>query len=788
MFKNKVQSISIDKYFEIKKNEYVTVQLVPAKSTKNNSTDSIATMINQMYLQLNKFIKVENKKLIITPQVKVSYYMHITKDDIQFYFIIPKVHYIRFKTKLAETWRNIEIKQVDDIPMNLNDCTKYQLKYKYDDALSLSVDKRNNHLLEANLSILEVLEKEETTGIYYNFIPTGERENNYFKVMYKNIIEKYKNGENLKKNKNLLDIAILALKFLLGMIDDFISCLQSKNNKEIASVQKSQRKTIGIKKKISSSTERKVHSDICKTQIVVVAKSNKIERENTLAKSMCNTFKSIDDNNELIAKKIKKDININSIQIDHVAINKTTTEECQNFISLPGSELINQHKNINHIETKENPIPEELKEGIINLGPIKYKDQRDKVYANNDKDLQSLPHVIMGGSRSGKSTLSINICKNLIDAGEGLILIDFIRNTEFSDVIRAITPTDRLIDIDLSVYKCIQALSYNEYKITPEMDAYEVSKIARRKTSNLLELINIMNDDDKQLAPKMRKYIGAAARIAFCFNSSSMKDILRILQIHTVRYEYINKLSKELYDKLEDSVIALKELDEYTKETKDKPSQLCGTKDNKIEGIIDRIDLFRENDVIDAMFSKDPTDNIDFVKSMDEGKVIIIRMRDKDFDDETSIDVLTTFFIQKIWLATKIRGSKHKEPKKVNVIIDEVFQVPTAQKILTKTFVQSAKFKLKYILTLHNLEGLSKEARASLKGANTTYTLIAGVDKEAFESLEKEFAVHGYCVDDLLNLKRYTALHLIKGNDSYKALITNLPPELKVDIEEENVA
>lgn len=139
-------------------------------------------------------------------------------------------------------------------------------------------------------------------------------------------------------------------------------------------------------------------------------------------------------------------------------------------------------------------------------------------------------------------------------------------------------------------------------------------------------------------------------------------------------------------------------------------------------------------------------------------------------------------------MATKIRGSKHKEPKKVTVIIDEVFQVPTAQKILTKTFVQSAKFKLKYILTLHNLEGLSKEARASLKGANATYTLIAGVDKEAFESLEKEFEVNGYCVDDLLNLKRYTALHLIKGNDSYKALITNLPPELKAYIKEENVS
>lgn len=771
---NKVKSISIDKYFEIKRNEYITVQLIPTKSSKNSSTDSIASMINKMYLKLNKFIRIENKKLIIKPQAKVSYYIHITKDDVQFFFIIPKIHYIRFKTKFIETWRNVQIKEVEGIPTNLNNCTKYQLKYKNDDTLSLSVDKRNNHLLESNLSILEVLETDEEVGVLYNFIPTGERENNYFKVMYKNVIERYKNGDNLKKNKNLIDIAILALKFLIGMIDDFISCLQVKNNKEIS-------KSIGIKKKISTSTERKYHSDICKSQILVVSKSDKLDREDTLAKSMCNTFKTIDNDNELIAKKVKKDIDIKSTQIEHISVNKTTVEECQNFISLPGLELINQYKNINHIETKESPIPEELKEGIINLGRIKYKDQNNKVYANNDKDLQSLPHVIMGGSRSGKSTLSINVCKNLIDAGEGLILIDFIRNTEFADAIKSITPNERLIDIDLSNYESIQSLSYNEYKIENDMDSYQISKIARKKASNLLELINIMNNDDKQLAPKMRKYLGAAARIAFCFNNSSMKDVLRILQMHTIRHQFINNLSKNLYSKLEDSIIALKELDEYTKETKDKPAQLCGTKENKIEGIIDRVDLFRENDVIDAMFTKEPTNNIDFAKAMDKGKVIIIRMRDIDFDDNTSIDVLTTFFIQKIWLVAKIRGSKHKNPKKVTVIIDEVFQVPTAQKILTKTFVQSAKFKLKYILTLHNLEGLNKDARASLKGANTTYTLIAGVDKEAFESLSKEFEINGYCLEDLLNLKRYFALHLIKCNDGYKALITHLPTPVKIN-------
>ena len=95
------------------------------------------------------------------------------------------------------------------------------------------------------------------------------------------------------------------------------------------------------------------------------------------------------------------------------------------------------------------------------------------------------------------------------------------------------------------------------------------------------------------------------------------------------------------------------------------------------------------------------------------------------------------------------------------------------------------------MFTLHNLEGLSKEALASLKGANTTYTLISGVDKKAFEALEEEFSIQGYCLDDMLNLEQYTALHLIKNKNGYDALITKLPPELKLEVseyEQQNIA
>ena len=769
----KTKSVPMSKLLEVKKAEYITVQLIPTKSNKNNATSSIATLINSMYVKVNKLIAIENKKLIIKNTLKASYYIHITKKDVGFYFIIPKVHFIKFKSKFTEIWKNIEIREVDSIPIDPNECTKYQLRYIMNDSLSLSVDKRNNELLSSNMSVLEVLEENECVGIFYNFIPTSEQESNYFRITYKEAIERYKNGENLKKSKNIIDLGIITLKFLITFLDDLVNSIlsTSKNNHQLF---------ISTNKIESPSTIRKAKNNICKSQVIILSKSDKKEREKQLSLSACNSFDEISEDNKLVGKKINKKINVYSTIINDVAVNMTSEDECNNFIALPGASLLNQYKYIEHKQTRENPVPEELKSGVVNLGSVKYKDNKECAYLSNDKSLQSLPLAIMGGSRSGKSTFSINMCKNIIDAGEGLIVIDFIKNTELAEQVKFITPANRLIEIDLSNPKHVQSLAYNEIRIKEGMSKDEVLKTARMQANYVLQLVNIINNDDKQLAPKMRKYLGAAARVAFCSPGTSMKDILKILQSHTVRHEFIDKLSEELKIDLEDSIIALEELDDYNKVTKDNPiPTICGTKDNKIEGIIDRIDLLRENLVIDSMLSKDPKDNVDFVKAMEQGKVILIRMRDIDFDDDISIDILTTFFIQKIWISTKVRGTMHEHPGRCTVLIDEVFQSPTSQKLLTKQFVQSAKFGLKYVLTLHYMDQLSKEAQSALKNSNASYMLISGVDKKAFEALEEEFNIHGYCLDDLLNLKQYHSLNLIKSKDGYESFITKLPPELK---------
>ena len=178
---NKVKSMSFTECIQVVRNEYVTVQVIPAKSSRNNRTDTLALVINKMYMKLNQLVRIENRKLIMQCQMKAAYYIHMTQDEVKFYFIIPKVHYMKFKSKLTELWKNVDLKEVDSLPVDVNDSSKFGLRYKMKDILSWDVNKTNNDLLNANFSVLDVIKDDEFVGILYNFIPTAEKESNYFK-------------------------------------------------------------------------------------------------------------------------------------------------------------------------------------------------------------------------------------------------------------------------------------------------------------------------------------------------------------------------------------------------------------------------------------------------------------------------------------------------------------------------------------------------------------------------------------------------------------------------------
>ncbi|MBU3812288.1 MAG: hypothetical protein H9893_11610 [Candidatus Niameybacter stercoravium] len=106
------------------------------------------------------------------------------------------------------------------------------------------------------------------------------------------------------------------------------------------------------------------------------------------------------------------------------------------------------------------------------------------------------------------------------------------------------------------------------------------------------------------------------------------------------------------------------------------------------------------------------------------------------------------------------------------MFFDELYQTPNCQEFLKSKLSQIAKFYAKPIISCHYL-GQIPGIRGELKAANTSYMLIAGCDKMNYNELKEE--LDPYTLDDLLHLKRYHSLNLVKTSDGYARFITGLP-------------
>ncbi len=747
-------------FIEIKKDDYIILQIIPTKSNKNNKTDSIASLVNSMH---SKMFTIRNRKLNIKVPLKASYYIHITKSEVTFYFIIPKSSISRFKSKLSEVWKNVEIKEIEKLPINLNECTKYQLFYKMNDALSLNVDKRNNSLLNANMSVLEILESNESAGIFYNFIPTSERESNYFRSRdYIDIINRYKNGENLKKNKNIIDLGVITIKILFEIVEDIISnILRSNKNDNVV---------IPISKRISSSTERKASSDICKTQTLVVSKSTNKDREEEIAISTCNTFNTIgeDEDNQFIYKKFKGVINIRKPRLLDVKENMTSVEECSNFLALPGADLINQYKNISHNKILEIKIPECLENGEIRIGTVKCKDKYQEAYYSMDEQIKRMSRVLLGSQGAGKDYYMCNLAKDIIKAGRGLIVIDYIDKCQLANNIKSITPTNRLLEIDCTNINQIQAFAYNELKFNESDSVESKIAIAMQNAEQLQVLLDSINDNNSQLTPRMLRYLYAASTVVYYKNiNSSFKDVIDILTNPKKRMKLINELNKQEKEFLLDEIDDIKDLNKKT----DKNGNIENY-DTKVDGIIDRISWLKTNMYTKFAFSKDSRNNIDFVDAINKNKVILIKIPEKQFKSKMIRNVLATFFLSKVWLA-KQEGATEAYTE---LFINEIHQSYNCQLLLENILVEHRKFNLIPTLAMHYLSQCTEKCKKSILGSGASFLLLSGCDPQAYKDLSLQFDRYGYEDSSITELERYHALCLIKNEDKgYSAFVAKLP-------------
>lgn len=734
-----LKSIPIAKYFEIQSQEYVYLKLIPSKSIRNNRTYSILDLVNKMYLNINKLIKIEDNKLIIRTQLKASYYIHITKEKINFYFIVPKLFYSKFRVKFKEIWKSVEIKEVNSIPIITE--SQYQLIYKNKDFLSTSTDMRNNDLLSANLSAVELLQDGEEAGILYNFLPTSEKQCNYFKSTCQKFIREYKNT-NVKYTSNAIsNLIIKILSYSIDFINSTLNFLFDVKQVD---------KQINFNK-LSNNTNKKATSDICKTQIILSSKAKTTNREKSIIDTISNSYSVIEDDNKFICKKIKHSIrNLN-----------TSVYECGNFLALPGDDIIQQFPQINHNKVYNKDFPKCLSNGDILIGNTT---KNIPVYYSTDTEISRLGRVLMGGMGCGKTYYMQNLAKSIIKKGNGLVVLDIIRDCSLAESIKQITPRDRLIEIDCSNPDQLQGFCYNEL-ICNSNDKYRKLAKCMEKGTQLHILLNTINADTK-LTPRMLRYFYAACTVVFYkdFNAS-FKEIIDILLYPNIRKNLLETLSENEKKLFSDEIKDLCDLDKVNK------NGIIENYDSKIDGIIDRISVLKTNLYTKLAYNTPGNNNIDFVKALDNNKVIIIKAREEDFTNRNMRDLIATFFLSKVWLAKQIKSDTQTE-----IFIDEINLFPTAQLILQDILTECRKYSLIPTISLHFLDQCSRKCKSAILSSGSSFLLLAGADVKCFIELKELFNKEGYTETDLLELKRYHALCLIRNEDSvYSAFVVKLP-------------
>ncbi|MHB8124623.1 MAG: hypothetical protein ACYDEJ_03100 [Desulfitobacteriaceae bacterium] len=781
----KTKSIKFSNFITLVHPEYVYLKLTPNNSIRNNTTSNIAKTIGSFYKDIKQMIRVEHGKLVrvfgrefmigtrysIALPPKVSYYIYIEKRRIEFYFIVPTRYSSILQEKLSSTWEGITSKPVKDIttiPAFGDSSTKYQLFYRKEDGLSLAVDKRTNDLLSANLNIVDIMEDGDKVGIFYNFLPTSQFS---WAANYKKTIAKMRS--DLPVDRDIVNVGYL-LRWAFKQINDLVSLAstilagenkKAKRTKEYEvfdQVIASLRNT----KIISDATLSKGKGMVLDTQIVALSESKDKMRQYNNAKSLSQSFDVITEDNGLTHKRTYGKFNPLSTRISGATCFKASENECSNFIALPGRELLEKHKFIEKVGTLESEVPNELLTGVMCLGENTYKGNTQKIYMSTDFDYQMLSLVLIGPNRAGKSKFLANIARDAINAGECVIIPDYIGSCQLSDEIASVFTKDKVLEIRCDNWDTLQGLGYNE--VPPSTDHFIQYKNAKEQTALLMTLVDSINADDANFTARMGRYFESAALTVFLSNGN-IKDVFATLMNYKVRKEFIDSIPEEHNENMSEYVEYLKELDNVDK------GQVVGTRMHLITGAVDRLQKLKVNAYIETMLKKGSENNIDLVKEMQSNQLIVIKMPQRMFLTDNEKDVYVTYWLTKIWLALQIREEQltdRREMTKVNLIIDELYQVHNAEKFLKLKLSQLPKFNLKPIISCHYLNQV-KTIREEFRSANASYMLISGCDKKNYDELKSE--LYPYTEEDLLSLARYHSLNLIKCNEGYAKFVTHLP-------------
>ena len=774
-------------FYETAADPFTIYKIVPDYNLSNNNNIALVNVFSSIYktprqrFSFNKGYELPNQ---------VYFDIVFKKKQANFYISVKEEYEELIKNKMDTIWNNAEISKVDDIDkMSFKNTEVCELILKDYNFKSLSVSRGDLYPLTNMMGILKMLNEEETVRINIAIEPT--KRSNWVDIA-KDEYKQYESGKIVNNDGNKKDeliklgftgaeaIVNLYIEMRLLLLESVLGIISSDKEEDKININLKIDSLEEIKKAnkysgLSSETNYKMISEVFKVRISILSSSLDNSRAKLNMLSVANSYKDLNSDNSLVVKLLSKKEQenlFNDVMENYIKPSKhciLSDKEVSKLIQLPQKDLQNEYK-IQSIDTREIDIPEQLKDGLVRIGIAEKQGKKITTYWSKDKNVMALAKVFIGPQNSGKTTAVKRTVKDCYKAGYSNIVIDFIENCQTSKEIEEVIDTKDKIILELGNKDYIPALAYNEVSnlITENMDSWDRINYTNLISEQVEYLINAITDTGTgELTAPMIRYLHAASMITFIKPGATINDVFLVLRRWDKRNEAIRYAKYSgCFEKDDDIFYDLEELHE-----RDKEGKIIGTRENLIIGILNRIVILQKNPFIKAMLGAEINKDDNLTKWIEEGKSIFIHIPQTKFPNQNTRDILTTFFISRIWLAVQLREN-NKDARLCNVIFDEVHQVPTTARFLSNHITEFRRHRLGLILSCHYLKQM-RELLIALKSSGASYVLIAGTEKENLETLREE--ILPFTIEEGMKLKPHTSINVVNYGNQYAKFITSLP-------------
>lgn len=663
---------------------------------------------------------------------------------ISFYVTVPKEFKEAFRTKFFnhDQWRKatLEVVEKDDfIFPTLTNTDVYNLRYKRNSMFSLKHDyAQQSSPIRDILSISREIKEGERVCLFINTEPMS-------RTKWKSLVDyswnvwnsgrvPSKAGMDLSMvGKDIMHLANLSLYEVKGVVDDILqgvgnaffneknsTAYKSKN----PSPSNSERAKIMVDGKLSEHTDRKKIKPVFKTNFLYTITSPDIITRDMLNRSVENSFLDLNGNNSLEGVKIK--INTKGVlhdlshwKIDNLSPCLMSTDELGKLHQLPTADVQREFKdNLDSNQRVETELSKELldEDGIL-AGTSTYKGHTKSIHIQTkNPDITATARAVIGSPRMGKDHYVMNL---IVEAkkkhNRGAVILDVIderrENKGMSNVIRDHLNPEDIIDLNLMDTENPIYLG-----LEPIVELIKDPRIAADRVAEELTSFLLQDGDEDKL--QTVDFLREASKL-------TNGDILGIKKVFTDE-EYRKNLIKEKKNLFDTDI-----WEQYNVLGE-------GRQIGIYTPIMRRLGQIINSEFLKPIFCQKANNKLDLYKMIDEGKVIIFRLK-TGVVSTRAMEIITYWIVLVTFLIKLAQGDERSKTEGTFLVLNEPNQYMTTglSHFIERIFGEGPKYRLTPVVIFHHFKQFKKHSSFvdMMKSASLNWHIFRNTNEDVYKEL-----------------------------------------------------